>query len=291
MSSPIFPKILMLGDSLTQTSFEGWGAGLANNYQRRADILNRGNSGYNSRWFLQYAQDHGVWNEQGVVLVTIFFGANDSSLAVENPHAHVPLDEFTDNLKELIQQCQKHYKHAKILMIGAPPIVHEQRLAWQKKRWGGKATGVLERTLENTGLYAEACKTTAKQFDLPLVDLYTSMQEEEKDWGKFFTDGLHFSKDGHDFVLSQILKTIDTELPSLFVTPCPVTGAKNNSGSSCPSLKSSGPYHDHIDHSSWEKAFGKEPSTRAKTETTTRAKTEEPSGSKNDRSDDWGSFE
>jgi lysophospholipase L1-like esterase len=278
MSSPAYPKILMLGDSLTQTSFEGWGAGLANTYQRRADILNRGLSGYNSRWYLQYAQGHGVWNEQGVVLVTIFFGANDASLAVENPHAHVPLDEYTDNLKTLIQQCQKHYQHAKILMIGPPPVYHEQRIAFQKQRYGDKATGVLERTLKNTGLYAEACKKTAKQFDLPIVDLYTSMQEATKDWGKFFTDGLHFSKDGHEFVELQIQKTIDTKLPSLFVTPDPVTRQNNNSGSSCPSIKSSGPYHDHIDHLSWEKAFGKESSTRAKTA--------EPSGSKNDRNDD-----
>jgi lysophospholipase L1-like esterase len=278
MSSPAFPKILMMGDSLTQTSFEGWGAGLADTYQRRADILNRGMSGYTSRWFLRYAQDHGVWNEHGVVLVTIFFGANDASLAAENPHAYVPLEEYVDNLKTLIQQCQKHYKHAKILMIGPPPVHHEQRLAFQKQRYGDKATGVLERTLENTGFYAEACKTTAKQFDLPLVDLYTSMQEEKKDWGKFFTDGLHFSKDGHEFVLSQILKTMDAKLPSLFVTPDPVTGQKNNSGSSCLSLKSSGPYHDHIDHASWEKAFAKDSSTPAKTEA--------PSGSKNDRNDD-----
>jgi lysophospholipase L1-like esterase len=272
----------MLGDSLTQTCFEGWGAGLANTYQRRVDILNRGMSGYNTRWFLQYAQDHGVWNEPGVVLVTIFFGANDASLAVENPHAHVPLDEYTDNLQTLIQQCQKHYPHAKILMIGPPPVHHEQRLAFQKQRYGEKATGVLERTLGNTGAYAEACQQIANQLDVPLVELYTSMQEAKMDcWGEFFTDGLHFSKEGHDFVENQILRTIEAKLPSLFVTPDPVTGQPNNSGSSSgPLIKSSGPYHDHIDHSSWEKAFGKET-----TPTSPRAKTEEPSGSKNDRND------
>lgn len=85
------PKILLLGDSLTQTSFEGWGSGLAQRYQRRADVLNRGMSGYNTRWFLEYAKDNGIWEELGVVrLITIWFGANDASLEKHNPHHFVP---------------------------------------------------------------------------------------------------------------------------------------------------------------------------------------------------------
>jgi lysophospholipase L1-like esterase len=85
------PKILLLGDSLTQTSFDGWGGGLAHRYQRRADVLNRGMSGYNTRWYLQYGKDSGVWEESGnVALITIWFGANDASLVKENPHHHVP---------------------------------------------------------------------------------------------------------------------------------------------------------------------------------------------------------
>jgi lysophospholipase L1-like esterase len=85
------PKILLLGDSLTQTSLDGWGGGLSHRYQRRADILNRGMSGYNTRWYLEYAKKSGIWEELGTVqLVTIWFGANDASLEKENPHHHVP---------------------------------------------------------------------------------------------------------------------------------------------------------------------------------------------------------
>ena len=50
-------KILLLGDSITQQSFSlttsGWGAGLADWYQRSADVMlliEDGFSGYNSRW-------------------------------------------------------------------------------------------------------------------------------------------------------------------------------------------------------------------------------------------------
>ena len=83
------------------------GGGIANTYQRRADILNRGMSGYNTRWYLRYAQDNGIWEEEdndNVVLITIFFGANDASLEKENPHAHVPLDEYKQNIQTMISK-------------------------------------------------------------------------------------------------------------------------------------------------------------------------------------------
>jgi lysophospholipase L1-like esterase len=248
-----------LGDSLTQTSFEGWGGLLADAYQRRADVLNRGLSGYNTRWFLRYAQDYGVWEELGDIrLITILFGANDASLEDQNPHAHVPLKEYGENMEQLIQNCRQHYPRAKIVVLTPPPVIHEQRLAFQKQRYGEKATGVLERTLEHTGKYAAECKSVAIKHDVSVVDLYNIMQQVE-DFGRFFTDGLHFSKEGHSFVLTKLQETISKELPEVAVSKDPHTGQCNNSGSSCPGIPSSGPYHDHIDHSCFEKAFETKP--------------------------------
>jgi len=43
-------RIILFGDSITQFSFDpdmgGWGIHIANRYQRRADVLNRGFSGW-----------------------------------------------------------------------------------------------------------------------------------------------------------------------------------------------------------------------------------------------------
>jgi isoamyl acetate esterase len=248
-------KILLLGDSLTQTSFEGWGGGLANAYQRRADILNRGMSGYNTRWFLQYARDYDVWREPGdIKLVVIFFGANDASLEHENPHAHCPLDEYCSNLQQMVNLTKESYPYSKILLITPPPVHHEQRLEFQKQRYGEKATGVLERTLENTGKYAEGCRRVGLDNTIPVVDLYSSMQLVD-DFGRYFTDGLHFSEEGHKFVELQVLLTIQEDLPILEVVPDPITKQFNNSGSKCTGIVSSGPYHDKIVHSNWMAAF------------------------------------
>lgn len=268
-SRPSRAKILLFGDSLTQTSFEGWASRLADAYQRRADVINRGMSGYNTRWYLRYANDSGLWDEvsppDSVALIIILFGSNDAAIPTEQPHSHVPLDEYTSNLQTLIQLCHQHYPQAALLLMTPPPVHHEQRLAYQIKRYGTLATGRLERTLEYTGLYAQACREVAYKYQIPLVDLYMIMQQQPQpsssssshlSWSDFFTDGLHFSKTGQEVVYHAIMTmTIQQQLPSLYVTPDPITGFFNNSGSSCPQLSSSGPYHDQIDHTQWEHAF------------------------------------
>lgn len=59
-------RIILLGDSITQMSFSspgGFGAHLADVYQRRADVLNRGYSGYNTNWILELLsteEDRGI---------------------------------------------------------------------------------------------------------------------------------------------------------------------------------------------------------------------------------------
>lgn len=78
------PQFVCFGDSITQRGFSsGWTSLLADAYQRRADVINRGYSGYNSRWAL-HLLDHVFPQPTASVppprLATIFFGANDAAL-------------------------------------------------------------------------------------------------------------------------------------------------------------------------------------------------------------------
>lgn len=77
------PQFVLFGDSITQKSFGpgGWGGALADAYQRRVDIINRGYSGYNTPWALPLL-DHIFPAEitGKVQLATVFFGANDATL-------------------------------------------------------------------------------------------------------------------------------------------------------------------------------------------------------------------
>jgi lysophospholipase L1-like esterase len=263
---PPRPKILLLGDSLTQLGWDGWAGQLAHAYQRRADVVNRGMAGYNTKWFLQYADSGAdVWDQGSAVkLITIFFGANDSSCIKLNSRHHVPLDDFKSNLEILITKCQETYgKDAPIVLMAAPPVVHEQRLSYQKERYGDKATGDLERTMELSSKYAQAALEVAEKHKLPSVDLWKLMQEE-KNWESFFYDGLHFTTEGNKFVADALLEEIKKSYPKLAVIPDPLTKQWANSASVCEDVMQDGPYHDEIDAENPTKAFEEHTSKKQK---------------------------
>lgn len=66
----------------------------------------RGFSGYNTRQcihVLPKVLDESLAKE--IVALTIFLGANDSNDAELNPSQNVPIEEYKDNLKKLVEIC------------------------------------------------------------------------------------------------------------------------------------------------------------------------------------------
>lgn len=115
------PSIILFGDSITQQGFSGsttttspgWVSLLSNAYARRADVLNRGYSGYNTRHALDIlptvfgSDDHGGKAGGDVLMVTVFFGANDASLPGDREHCqHVPIDEYESNLRRIVSSIR-----------------------------------------------------------------------------------------------------------------------------------------------------------------------------------------
>lgn len=234
------PKIVLLGDSITQMSFQecGWGATLANVYQRRADVLNRGYSGYNTRWIQNVLDDI---ERDDVLFTVVFFGANDASLPAHNFRQFVPVDEYRENLKRIASG------RGKCLFVCPPPVVAEKRLEYQKKRYGDKATGVLERTNENARLYGDACKEVARELGMPCLDSWTLMTnaQGEDRWKDYLDDGLHLSREGNQFLARHLVDLINISFPEFAVKPDPHTGHFGTSGSSS-SLAPHGLWHDRI---------------------------------------------
>jgi len=254
-------RIILVGDSLTQLSFSpyGFGSHLANVYQRRADVMNRGFSGYNTEWFCDYLDtdcgknDIFLGDGSIVCLVIIFFGANDASLKELNVRHCVELGEYANNLGRIVKKTRDYCKNARIIIVSPPPIHADGRLTYQKKRYGEKATGKLERTLENTEKYAKVAEDLSKELNLPNLNLWKEMQRSDN-WEKFLCDGLHFSEEGNRFVGKRLVETINDNFPELAVTPCPFTGYLGNSAS-VSLIPHKAPWHDEIDYKKSKDSF------------------------------------
>lgn len=207
------PRFVLFGDSITQHSFSpaGWGAALADRYARKADVILRGYSGYNTRWAL-FLLDK-IFTQvqsQAPLLVTVFFGANDATLPDRiHMRQHVPIPEYKENLRKIISHIKGICETTLVVLITPPPIDEEslRETAW--KDWGAKAEDLSTRENETTGTYAKACIEVAMMAGVPVIDLWSSMQEKAG-WQKtYLSDGLHLSPDGNAVVFKELLKVLN----------------------------------------------------------------------------------
>lgn len=201
----MWPKVILIGSSGTQYSFSQdgcWGSLLANFLQRKCDIINRGFSGYNSRWCNKMIPSIlSEFDAKNIAMVTVFLGANDSNLPA-NKQQHVPVDEFKQNLLEIVEKVQSHGVPREKVVIISPPSSNIE--AWEVDcEINGR---VCMKCNTETEKYAKACVEAAKESGCHSVDLYTQMMKE-KDWESMLNDGLHLSPQGSEF-LFELLKPV-----------------------------------------------------------------------------------
>ncbi|KAG6419229.1 hypothetical protein SASPL_121445 [Salvia splendens] len=239
------PKIYLFGDSITEGSFSngGWGASLANHFARKADVVLRGYSGYNTKWALKVI--HKVFPAAGdaPLAVTVFFGANDAALPDrDSGFQHVPLDEYKQNLLAIVAYFKKQWPSARIILITPPPVDDNARLMYP---FVEKPLGLPERTNEAACQYAKQCLDVAAECGLPAIPLCEKMQQLP-DWKSLLrfscliifslpitatvptlknihlpkcSDGLHLSQKGNKFVFEEVINLLAKEQISLEALP------------------------------------------------------------------------
>ncbi|KAL7269244.1 hypothetical protein RUND412_008103 [Rhizina undulata] len=224
-SSYVYPSIILFGDSLTERSFNfsnhGSGAALATAYARRADVLNRGVGGYNTRWLKPFLE-HIVQNSPTKPLLFILLIGTNDSILPSGPN-HVPLSEFHNNLLEMISLIRDSpgTSSAKILVLTPPPI-NVPLLT----KCGGK-----DRTYETTREYArevlEVVKE-AKKKEGPMVagvDLFhafeAAIEKQRAEMGRrkregevegwieeWLVDGVHLGAKGYELMFQEIMAAV-----------------------------------------------------------------------------------
>ncbi|KAI7985213.1 GDSL esterase/lipase [Camellia lanceoleosa] len=240
-SSEMRPQIVIFGDSITEQSFRsgGWGASLADNYSRKADVVLRGYGGYNTRWAL-FLLHHlfPLGSATPPVATTIFFGANDAALfGRTSERQHVPTEEYKENLRKIVHHLKECSPDMLVVLITPPPIDEEGRFAYARSLYGEKAMELPERTNEMTGVYAKQCVELAKELGLPSINLWSKMQETEGWQKKFLSDGLHLTPEGNAVVHQEVVRVF------------------NEAGLTAPEMPYDFPHHSEIDGKAPEKAF------------------------------------
>ncbi|CCD23813.1 isoamyl acetate-hydrolyzing esterase NDAI_0C01520 [Naumovozyma dairenensis CBS 421] len=202
-------KLLFFGDSITEFAYQPdqftTGSALNAIYSRKLDIIHRGYAGYNSRWGLKILPKILEQDGEGVVLSTLFFGANDSCIA--GPQ-RVPIDEFKENTLAMLKLFQE--KNIKVVVVG-PALLDRPR--WESNRPEETKMGYL-RTEEEFQKYGQVLKACAHLTNSAFVDLNKAFIEKGgDDWRELLTDGLHFSGKGYEIFFDELMQVIKDKFP------------------------------------------------------------------------------
>mmetsp|Transcript_9966 Transcript_9966/g.32305 ORF Transcript_9966/g.32305 Transcript_9966/m.32305 type:complete len:274 (-) Transcript_9966:83-904(-) len=213
------PTFVLFGDSITQQSNSpgGWGARLADAYSRKVDVINRGYSGYNTRWALLALGKIFPRGIEPPRLVTVFFGANDAMLeGYPGQRQHVPLAEYSANLRRVVAHVRAVAAGVTIVMIAPPPIDEPGRLAYLQKNpaFNQPPPTRNERTNAEAGAYARACMEVAREEGVAALDTWSLIQKEPE-WGGCLSDGLHLSPRGNEVVYKALQAAIVQADPAL----------------------------------------------------------------------------
>ncbi|BGP13773.1 hypothetical protein JCM10213_006395 [Rhodosporidiobolus nylandii] len=223
MATAPLSRFILFGDSLTELSYgeNGLAAQMGALYTRKLDVLNRGLSGYNTRWALPCLKE---WlpkkdsSSPKTELMTIWLGANDSALPGEPQH--VPLEEYTQNLRTILSllrdpASEYHSPSTSFVLLTPPPLY---RPDWIQTRISRGLAGYCDRTLENTRAYADAVIKLGKEEGIPVVDCYARIwdaaEHDEEKLQPFFTDGLHLTAKGYALIAEGVKQVIAEHYPS-----------------------------------------------------------------------------
>jgi lysophospholipase L1-like esterase len=208
----IRPAIVLFGDSITQQGFGmdgavGWASMLSSAYTRRADVLNRGFSGYNTRHCLEILPR--VFSPSEFLFCTVLIGANDASLPGERQH--VPIQEYEENLGKIVALIREKTKSQQsdfpIILMTPPPL--------DEPAWTAHCPEPNKRSNEAHKQYGESVKKVGTELSCPVFDVFEALGGNGNDYGQNLSDGLHLNGRGNTLLFEGLLEMIKIEYPHL----------------------------------------------------------------------------
>ena len=137
----------------------------------------------------------------------------------------IPQAEYADNLRRILERATSVAEHT--VVITTPPVDAAGRLEYQKRKYGDKATGTLERTPAQADAFRAAaadifgggggpgCPAVNYAGRASVLDPWAAMQLQPG-WGaRFLSDGLHFTGEGQAFVFAELESHLRAAAPHL----------------------------------------------------------------------------
>ena len=198
-------KLLIIGDSNTQFGFgeSNWLSLLSNQLQRRCDVINRGFSGYNTRFMKGVTPKIlSEFKAETICGVVVLLGLNDSA---RHEQLNVPLDECKNNLKKILEDILNYGVDKDKLILVTPPRVVDEKWSAQCQILNNFDSHHHDEAVK---AYVSSCIDLSNELGLKCVDLNGIMSKSD-DYSKFFYDGLHFSAEGGKLLFDNLSPIIE----------------------------------------------------------------------------------
>lgn len=242
------PSIVLFGDSITEQAFGvdgnvGWASLLAAAYSRRADVLNRGFSGYNTSHAVELLPR--VFTgplDSPPLFATVFFGANDAALPGEPQH--VPPDDYERNIETIVAHLRRSLLPVRagehrtpknpigsestatanvsspavpiVILVTPPPVLESAWADFLQTRADttGETRGS-DRDNTTTRLYGERLQRVGIKLSCPVLDCWNLLGGDSEDRGRYLSDGLHLNPAGNRAVFQGLMNLLAREHPEV----------------------------------------------------------------------------
>lgn len=210
---------IFFGDSITQHGTNpltvGWFSALSYLWSRRVDCINRGFSGYNSKWGKDIYEE--VVLDHRPDLICIFFGANDAVVA--GAPTFVSLTDFEHNLDAMVQMTKKRLPATSIVLITPPPIWETALEVTNAAK--GKPIA-LDRTNDRTLQYANVVVAVGAKWHVPVLNAWKGLGGATQSRGEYLLDGLHLNAKGNQQLFELFKDLLARHLPQWLPTAIPM---------------------------------------------------------------------
>lgn len=199
--------ILIFGTSVTLGEWDergGWAQMIKNfadkksintNFEESVLVYPLGISGENTRDLLIRFETEALARirDYDNINIIIEMGINDSQYIIAEKSHAVPVPEFEENIKSLIEKSKK--LDAKLLFIGLTPV--DERV--NPVAWRPEVTYLIDYVKGYNTVLKEICENE----NIPFIDILEKF--ENVNYKEFLIDGLHPNSKGHDIIYDAVI--------------------------------------------------------------------------------------